>query len=215
MFYTPGIDNVDAQLTRAFDLTNLDSATLNFWTWYDLEREIDYGYISISIDGGASWRLLVPDNAQGGEFGPGFTGRSQDKRNNIKGWIQESISLNNFAGQPVLIRFEVLTDFAITGGGFAIDDVEIPELGYFTDLEASDGGWQADGFVRMGWRVPQLWSVRYIQDGSPPQVIPLELNDQNLGQWTIEASSQGGVLVIVASTPFTTEPASYWLSLEQ
>jgi hypothetical protein len=214
MFYSPGIDEVDAQLTRAFDLTNLNSATLNFWTWYDLERDFDYGYISISTDGGVSWRLLVPDNAQGGEFGPGFTGRSQDKRNNIKGWIQESISLNNFVGQPVLIRFEVLTDSAIADGGFAIDDIEIPELGYITDLEASDGGWQADGFVRLGWRVPQMWSVRYIQNGSAPQVYPLELNDQNLGQWTLGASSQGGVLVIVATTPFVTEPASYWLSLE-
>ena len=48
-------DNSDARLTRAFDLSGVDTATLSFWTWYDIEDDWDYGYVMASADGGETW----------------------------------------------------------------------------------------------------------------------------------------------------------------
>jgi hypothetical protein len=214
MWFVPAVDDTNARLTGAFDLTGLTQATLSFWAWYDLEEDFDFAYVNISTDNGQNWRLLVPDHTTPGEYGPSFNGRSQDERDNEGGWVPETISLNSYVGQEILIRFEVMTDPAVTGQGFAIDDISIPELGYATDVELSHDGWQPEGFVQSGWLLPQLWQVRLIQFGSPPQVIPLTLNEQNQGQWTVNLGAEGGVIAITATTPLTEQATAYWLVIE-
>jgi immune inhibitor A len=218
MWYVPGIDSLDAHLTATFDLTGLNRATFSFWAWYDLEEDWDFAYISISTDGGQSWDLLAPDHMSAAEFGPGLTGRSEDVSGNEDGWVYQTISLNNYVGQQVMLRIELLTDTAISGRGFAVDDIAIPELSYVHDVETDTGGWQANGFSQVGWQLPQQWRVQLIErnkaNGGGPQVSTLPLNALNQGQWTVDLGNEGGVLVITALTPFTTETADYWLSIE-
>ena len=52
-------DNMDSTLTRSFDLTGLKGrrATLQFSTWYDLERDYDYVFVEASTDG-LNWTTL-------------------------------------------------------------------------------------------------------------------------------------------------------------
>lgn len=218
MWYVPGVDSLDAHLTATFDLTGLNRATFTFWTWYDLEEDWDFAYISISTDGGANWDLLAPDHLSAAQYGPALTGRSEDVSGNENGWVYQTIPLNSYVGGPVMLRIEVLTDAAIYGRGFAVDDIAIPELGYVSDLETDGGGWQAAGFSRVGWQIPQQWRVQLIQfnkaNGGGPDVANLPLNALNQGQWTVDLGNEGGVLVITALTPFTTETADYWLSIE-
>lgn len=214
MWYVAPSDETNAQLTAAFDLSAVNRATLSFAAWYDLEEDWDFAYVSISTDGGESWELLPPDHASPGDYGPGFNGRSSDESGNDEGWVKETISLNQYTGQSVLIRFEVLTDSAVLGRGFALDDIAIPELGYESDVETAVLDWEAKGFVQTGWQLPQQWAVQYIQLGPQPTVTPLPLNAQNQGQWSFEVDKGGGVLVILPLTPFTTDPASYWLSIQ-
>ena len=45
-------DDFDARLTRSFDLSGVDEATLHSGTWYDIEDNWDYGYVMASTDGG-------------------------------------------------------------------------------------------------------------------------------------------------------------------
>jgi immune inhibitor A len=214
MWYTPSTHESDAQLTASFDLTGLESATLMFWAWYDLEEDFDFGYISISADGGATWDLLAPNHLSAGEFGPALSGRSWEETDSINGWIPESLTLDRYVGRPVLIRIEALTYSGNVGSGFAIDDIAIPELDYSSDAESQDERWQAAGFVRSGSRLPQQWSLHLIQAGNFPLVTPLELNELNQGNWNLELGSEGGVLAIAALTPHIGEPASYWLQIE-
>jgi hypothetical protein len=217
MWFVPPVDDTNARLTGVFDLTGLTQATLSFWAWYDLEEDFDFAYLSVSTDGGESWRLLVPDHATPGEYGPAFNGRSSDERDNEDGWIEESISLDSYVGQEVLIRFEVLTDPAVHGLGFAIDDLSIPELGYASDVEGGPpDGWLAEGFVQTGWLLPQLWHLRLMRtnDIGAVEVVPLDLNELNQGQWTVDLGQDGGILMITATTPFSEDPASYWLVVE-
>lgn len=210
----PAMDDTNAQLTAAFDLSGLNRATLTFSAWYDLEEDWDFAYVSISTDGGQSWELLSPRHASAGAYGPAFNGRSDTRADAADGWVKESISLNSYTGRSVLLRFEVLTDSALLGQGFALDDIAIAELDYFTDAEAGPDGWEAQGFVQTGWQLPQQWSLQLIRNGNIPQVIPLPLNELKQGQWTVDLGEAGGVLVINPLTPFTDKPASYWLQIE-
>jgi immune inhibitor A len=215
MWYVPALDELDAQLTAPFDLTNLDQANLTFWTWYDLEDDYDFAYVSASDDGGATWDVLMPTHAQAGEYGPALTGRSVKVDKTNGGWIQETVSLSAYTGSPVLIRFEVLSDSAIAKTGFAIDDIAVPELAYLDDVELEGGVWQAHGFVRTGYQVPQIWRLNLILPGPAPRVEALDLDSGSRGQWTIDFGDQGGTLVVTAQTPFVSDSASYWLAVDR
>ena len=73
----------DARLTGRFDLRAVGSATLNFWTWYEIEEFWDYGYISVSTDGGGSWQVLTTpqmtaENPYDRAFTSGYTTFSGD-----------------------------------------------------------------------------------------------------------------------------------------
>ena len=81
------------------------------------------------------------DNPSGNAYGPGYTGSSDE-------WLQESIDLTPFAGGPVLLRFEYVTDDAVYLDGLLIDDLSIPELDL--DLSSTDDDWHADGFSLAG-----------------------------------------------------------------
>ncbi len=217
VWYAPGIDDTNAQLTATFDLTGegIDQATLKYAVWYELEEDYDYAYVSVSADGGQTWEILLPTHYTSGEFGPAYNGRSADRNDADNGWLKQSVSLNSYVGQIVQVRFDVVTDSGISERGFALDDIAIPELGYETNVDAGPDGWQADGFVQIGWQIPQKWSVLLIEEGPNPTVTTLALNEHNQGQWTVPIGKGGGVLVIMPQTAFTNETATYWLTIEQ
>lgn len=81
-FYWSGNSlNQNASFTRAFDLTAVATATLQFDAWYILANNWNYGYVSVSADGGASWKVLSANtstalNPNALAYGPGFTGIS-------------------------------------------------------------------------------------------------------------------------------------------
>src|SRR5207245_6180394 len=74
-------DSMDTRLTRHLDLHDVADATLHFQTWYDLEDQFDYVYLSASGDGGRTWRVLpglytTSDKATSNNYGSGWTGSS-------------------------------------------------------------------------------------------------------------------------------------------
>lgn len=213
VWFAPAMDETSATLTLRYDLRSLEEATLAFNAWYDLEEEWDFAYVAISGNGGVTWDLLSPENVAVGDYGPAFNGRSADAPAATNGWVTEAISLNQYVGQEVLVRFEVLTDSSLLGQGFAVDNVHVPQMNAAKALETAVSGWETAGFVQTGWQLPQQWQVRLIHQGETPQVTPLPLNALNQGQWTVELGEMGGVLVIMPVTPFTNDSANYWLAV--
>ena len=205
-------------LTREFDLTDLDAATLEFWTWYDIEDDYDYAYAEASIDGGQTWHILsgehtTESNPYGNSFGHAYTGVSGGGERPV--WISEEIDLTPYVGQRALVRFEYITDDAYNDPGFCVDDISIPELGYAYDAE-SDGGWEAEGFIRSTNIVPQEWLVQVIAFGADTTVLKMELGDEQAGGLVLEdfgTDTERAVLVISALAPATTETASYEYSV--
>ncbi|MBI4298466.1 MAG: immune inhibitor A, partial [Chloroflexi bacterium] len=208
-------DSIDSTLTRQFDLSRLDKATLEFWAWYELEERWDYIYIEVSADGGLTWDILKgmhtsEANPVGNSFGHGLTGKSN-------GWIQERFDLTPYAGDKVLLRFQYVTDDAVNLRGLCLDDLSIPELGYFDDAE-EDRGWKAEGFVRTNNRLPQDFFVQVIEQGKNTRVREMELDQNRKGEVLIEgfgSQVKDAILVISPVTPGTTEPAHYTLTVKR
>ena len=209
-------DDSDATLTREFDLSNVDKATLTFWVWYDIEEDWDYAYVEVSADDGQTWTILKGQHTRDtspndANLGHGYTGKSGG--GDSPAWVQESIDLTPYIGQKVLVRFEYVTDQALNEPGFIVDDIAIPEIGYAHDAEASDDNWQAAGFVRIANVLPQYFIVQVIETGGTPTVRRIELDDQQRGQLTVKGGGDV-ILVIAGRTPFTTEVANYEYAVE-
>jgi hypothetical protein len=208
-------DEGDATLTRQFDLSDLQAATLEAWMWYDLEVDYDYAYVEVSNDGGETWELLDNDdttnsNPSGNSYGPAFTGKSGGGDQAV--WTLQTFDLTPYAGQSVLVRFEVVTDEAVNRPGVCLDDISIPELGYHTDVETGTGGWQAAGWARVTANIPQQYLVQLITFGDETRVERLQLDEELRGTLVLPdpgRSDGRAVLIVSALAPATTEPAAY------
>jgi len=217
-WYSHRGDDTNTRLTHAFDLSSVDAATLNYWTWYDLEANWDFGYVEVSTDGGQTWTILptahsATANPSGNAFGPGYTGLSGDGPT----WLEESIDLTPYAGQEILLRFEYVADDAVNRPGWTIDDISIPEIGFFDDVEHGADGWQAEGFVRIDNVLPQQFILQVIEIGEAGvDVRRIPLDETNYGTFTVEglgSDIQKAVMIVSGVTPVTTEPASYQYKL--
>ncbi len=201
--------NSDTTLTREFDLTSLQQATLIFHTWYDIERHYDYAYVEVSLDG-ERW-MTLPGRTTSNEdpnavnFGNGFTGFSN-------GWILEEVDLTPYSGQKVQIRFEYITDDGPLHAGIFLDDIEIPELGYLEQAASNEGICVAHGFTRSTMTIPQHWLVQLITlRQNQTTVERLQLAADNTGSWKVTLGpEETAVLVLSGITRMTTELAEYW-----
>jgi hypothetical protein len=201
-------------LTRPFDFTGISSPiTLSFRTWYDLEVDYDYLYLEISSDG-RDWQIITTpsgtaDDPSGNSYGWGYNGVTG-------GWIEEEIDLSQYAGQQVWLRFEYVTDAAVNGEGFLLDDVSIPAAGYFSDFETDDGGWQAEGFVRVTNTLPQTFRLALLTrtwDGVAVEMIPLTSDQVAEIPIHIGDDVRDVVLVVSGTTRFTRQPANYEIEI--
>ena len=206
-------DSVSSTLTRTLDLSGVDRATLRFRTWFDIEEDWDYGYVEVSADGGSTWDIIQapgtsPLNPVGNSFGPGYTGQSN-------GWLDVEVDLTSYVGQEVLLRFHYVTDDAINGSGLCIDDISVPEIGFF-DGGQGDGGWQAAGFLRIDNQVPQDYIVQVIEVGEETRVREMPLDEDNRGELVIKGLEDldEAVVVVAALAPKTLQNAAYTLVVE-
>lgn len=219
MWWSHRVDESDTRLTLPVDLTGVQQATLQFRTWYDLEDLWDYAYVELSDDGGQSWTLLesgrtTRENPQGNAYGPGYTGLSAGSK---AAWVQEKIDLSPYAGQSVLLRWEYVTDAAVTHPGMFIDDVAIPEIGFFDDMENGTGNWQTEGWLHTNNILQQRWWVQAIGQHSNGdwfvQRMPVAADGTGAMQLQDVSDRSDLVLAISALAPLTQETARYQYSI--
>ncbi len=216
-------DDSDMTLTRAVDLTGADHPTLTYDTWYWIEDRWDYGYLVVSTDGGQTWAALstphtTTDDPHGNAYGPGYTGQSAFEPDaNPEGWLHESVDLSAYAGQQILLRFEMITDDAVNQPGLAVDNICIQAINWCDDAESGDGGWQAQGFARTDNVLAQHFSVQAVvpaADGSTAVVqVPLDATNHGTLPLTVDANHPA-TLIISGLARHTTEPADYRLRIQ-
>ncbi len=213
-WYSNRGDMSDSRLTRAFDLSGVDKATLNYRLWYDNEEDWDYGYLMVSEDDGATWTPLptahtTENDPQHVAYGAGYTGASD-------GWLDESVALDAYAGEQILLRFELITDDAVNRSGLALDDVRVPEIGYSDDFENDGGGdWSAEGWLWTDNRLPQQAWVQVVQQsGSKTADIQRWLIDgADTHEVRLVAGADHALIALSPIAPVTTVAMAYTLSV--
>ncbi|MFC0272386.1 peptidase M6 [Metabacillus herbersteinensis] len=143
-------DEADNALIFEADLSNVESATLNFDNFIDIEEQWDYGVVQVSTDAGKTWTSLANENTRSDvveegyptikENVPGFTGHYED-------WQKESFDLTAYKGQKVHISFRYLTDWGYNDKGWFIDNIEIPEIGYSNDGNSTESFLSIDQLI--------------------------------------------------------------------
>lgn len=204
----------DVRLTHAFDLGEVSQATLHYAVYHDIEYSYDFGYVAISLDGGQSWQGLEAANMQDRNDDPSdsaftdhfYTGRSEQ-------WRNEQIDLSPYTGREVLIRFEYITDPILTFGGLAIDNIAIPEIGFYDDAESPTAGWQAEGFVWTTAYIPQQWHLQLVTfPAGTPTLTPLILTPNQTLTLPLSLSDEA-ILIVAATAPNTLELGHYRLEI--
>ncbi len=216
-FWSNRVDSSDTRLTREFDLTAVDRATLSFWTWYDIEAGWDYAYLVVSTDGGQTWDIIPTGRTT--DWNPHGTSYGQAYTDSSGGWIQETVDLSAYAGQRILVRFEYITDDATLRDGMVIDDVAIPEIDYFTDFEQPDDSWIAEGWVLMDNTLHQTFGVHLVQrstDSSATITRLLLSGDVSQNEWdvSLEPNVHEVILVVSGFAPVTTQPGIFDLHIQ-
>jgi len=208
-------DESEMSLIRTFDFSDASGPlTLDYWTWYYLEEDYDYLYLAVSVDDGETWQILTtpsgtPLDPTGTSYGWGYNGHSGG--GDTAQWIEETIDLSQFAGQVVQVRFDYVTDAAVNGEGFLLDDISIPEIGYFSDFETDAGGWEMAGWVRIENILPQTFRLALIKLGDQTSVEYITLNPDTSVEIPLEINGDIAeiILVVTATTRFTRQPAAY------
>jgi hypothetical protein len=189
-------------------------ATINFYTFYEIEKDWDYGYVEVYDRNTSEWYTLdapgitvdyvahaqdnpnVPAGREPSDYEAAgrwhaFTGYSG-------GWIPVSMDLSPFAGHTIELYFRTWQDGAFTLQMMYVDDISIPELGFFDDVEAGEDGWTADGWYRTdgirdnGFGVTTI-DTRWVFTAHYPKPIgniDMELHD--VRQMTVDPTTQSG-----------------------
>ena len=212
-FWSNRGDESDMTLTREFDFTGVSAPiNMSFSMWYDLETDYDYVFLEASTDG-ETWQILTTasgtdTNPSGNSYGWGYNGQTN-------GWDTEEVDLSEFAGQTVQIRFEYVTDAALNGEGFLLDDVQVDAINYQSDFEADDGGWAPSGFVRVENVLPQTYRLSLILKGDSTTVTNIPLNaDQTVDIPLSLKNGEEAILIVAGTTRFTRLPAAYQIEIK-
>ncbi len=102
--------NANTSLVTLLDLTGSIHPVLSYWQRYSLEQGMDFVYLEVSSDNGASWTQLRAT-----------TGTETT-------WNRERVDLTAYAGNArVGLRFRLVSDAQNQADGFHLDDLTIQE----------------------------------------------------------------------------------------
>jgi immune inhibitor A len=204
-------------LVRSVDLRETSGATLAYDVYHDIEAGYDFAYVSVSTNGGRTWQGLAGEQMQGLEPQDDPSGKALAPRfytGKSDGWVAERIDLSAYAGQEILLRFSYVTDPILTYGGLALDNISIPEIGFYDDAEGDAGGWQAGGFSRVTATLPQEWHLQLVTfPAGMPELQRIPVTEGSAAAVVnLDESVGSPILVVSASAPLTLQPAHYRLS---
>lgn len=124
-------DEMITWLERGADLSKATAPTLTFDYWHQIEVDWDYAYVRVSQDNGATYDFVPTPDCGGQTTDPNGNNRAAVEGGGItgdsEGWKTCSLDLAQWAGGPVLIRFEYDTDQATTEPGYVVDNVQLTD----------------------------------------------------------------------------------------
>jgi murein tripeptide amidase MpaA len=113
-------------LSDEIDLSDTSIAYISFWTKWQIETGYDYVQFEISTDNGSTWqpqcgKYTHAGNNQQAEGEPLYDGQQNN-------WVKEEISLSDYIGDNILVRFKLISDTYEEQDGFYFDDLEVLKM---------------------------------------------------------------------------------------
>ncbi|MDP4552860.1 immune inhibitor A [Alkalihalobacillus macyae] len=136
-YFSGSADDLNNSAVFNVNLSDASNGELSFKTWYDIETDWDYGSVQVSEDG-ENW-TAIPGNITT-DTDPYETNPGNGITGNSDGWIDGTFDLSDFAGKEVFVKFNYLTDGAVSNPGFYIDDIRVTADGnelFFDDAEGT------------------------------------------------------------------------------
>lgn len=199
----------------SIDLTNATQAMISFYAKWEIETDYDYTQFQVSTDGGNTWigqcgNYTVPGIQQGGwnsgvqpDGEPIWEGTQAN-------WVLEEISLSDYLGQTIKVRFILESDGGTRQDGFYFDDFSIfidgtsglndianSEVKVFPNPSNKEAIVSVSTIVNQG-------EVRVInQMGQVVQVIAVNEKTQNIHLSTAELAEGIYMITIVSGDEFS------------
>ncbi len=227
--------------SQTFDIPDT-GATLSFMTNYDIEEDWDYGYVEVYDHDTGTWTTLednegytvttdpfaqdnpnVPEDREPRGYVAdsnwhAFTGYSN-------GWVAISMDLGAFAEHTIDIHFRTWQDGAFTLQMMYVDDISIPEIGFFDDVEGGEDGWATDGWYVTDGILDNNWEVTVVNLDYPvSDPVPLDLNwvhhmhfphNTQSSSLSVRATKDNHIrLMIISNHANHILPADYYFSVE-
>ncbi|WP_406037301.1 immune inhibitor A [Micromonospora sp. NBC_00898] len=117
VLWSGNASNTDAGAVTSVTVPTADP-TLRFLAKYGAEAGFDYGYVTVSTDGGATYTAIPGDKTVDGPLGPAINGTTT-------GFEPHSYDLSAYAGKSVLLGFRYVSDGGVNEGGWLIDDITV------------------------------------------------------------------------------------------
>ena len=136
MLFSGNTPATDAAAVRPVEVPTADPV-LRFTSTYGLEEKFDYGYVTVSADGGKTYQMLKGDRTIDGPLGPAITGKAAD--------ATLTYDLKAYAGKRVLLGFRYVSDNAVSIGGWHLSAVTVGATSLGGD---SLDGWKSPTQVR-------------------------------------------------------------------
>ena len=156
--------DLDSQAVLPITVPAAAKATLRLETAYGIEDAYDFGYVTISTDGGKTYPAVPGDRTTAGPLGPGLSGTSGQV-------VTASYNLSAYAGKKVLLGLRYVSDSAVNRGGWRIGKITLGDQTL------------SDGTSLVGWRSPSMivptpvhaWHVTLVGiDGKRARLVPID-----------------------------------------
>jgi hypothetical protein len=118
--FSGNTSNLDAAAVVALTVPVADP-TLRMRTRYTTEAGYDYGYVTVSTDGGRTSTSVAGDDTGPAPSGPALNSASGD-------FVTRTYDLKAYAGKRILLGFRYTSDASVNEGGWLIDDVSVGAL---------------------------------------------------------------------------------------
>lgn len=109
------------------DFTHATQAKIEFYAKWAIEDNFDYARLEVSTDGGSSW---IGQCGKYTNTGVGGNGGVQPEGEPVydgfqTSWVLEEISLNDYLGETIRLRFVLRSDMGLREDGFYFDDFKL------------------------------------------------------------------------------------------
>ncbi len=118
--------NVNTTVTYSLtiDLTDAMYATLEFNAMWDIEAGYDYAQLQVS-ENNTQWAALAGKYTKRGNQ---YQDTDQPLYDGTSSWVEEEVSLENYVGKTIYLRFRFVSDGSVAGDGFYFDDFKLYKM---------------------------------------------------------------------------------------